>query len=147
MRSARPYFRLTVVSGHVCRARGLRPVADSSISRCGDRRVTDVARHPLRPRGFAADADADAAIVVVVVVAAASATATATGDSTAVALEVVGAGPDVDVVLGREAGAGRGAVGRVAGRVRALRRGEAYASGTAGRAGRRRHRRAVAAPV
>lgn len=140
MRGARPYFRLTVVPGHVRRARGLRPVGGSSISRRGGRRVADVARHPLRPR-FATDTAA-AIVIVVIVIASAAAAATA-----AVALEVVGAGPDVDVILGREAGAGRSAVGRVAGRVRALRRGEAYASGTAGCAGRRRHRRAVAAPV
>lgn len=58
------------------------------------------------------------------------------------------ASPDVDVIFGRETGAGRSAVGRVAGRVRALRRGETHASGgTAGSAGRCGHGRPVAAPV
>lgn len=60
----------------------------------------------------------------------------------------MGAGPDVDVIFRRETSAGRGAVSRVAGGVRALRRGEAHASGgTAGSAGRAGHGRPVAAPV
>lgn len=58
------------------------------------------------------------------------------------------ASPDVDVVFGRETGTGRGAVSRVPGRVRALRRREAHASGgTAGSAGRGGHGRPVATPV
>lgn len=70
------------------------------------------------------------------------------GTAAAAVLKIVGAGPDVDVILGRETGAGRGAVGRVAGRVRALRRGETHASGgAAGSTGRGGHSRAVAAPV
>lgn len=60
----------------------------------------------------------------------------------------MGASPDVDVVFGGETGAGRGTVGRITGRVRALRRGEAHASGgPAGSAGRGGHGRPVAAPV
>lgn len=130
------YFRLTVVSGHICRARRWLPsILNSSISwwnTTGRWKIPCVAQWPLCP-----------SFVIVVVVIVSSG-----GTTTTVVLKIVGAGPDVDVVFGWETGAGRGAVSRVTGWVRALRRGEAHTSGgTARRAGRSGHCRAVAAPV
>lgn len=121
---------MTVVPGHVRRARGLPPVVDSSISRRGDigRLVLNVTRRSLH---------SDLVAIVIVVAATAATTV----------LEVMCTSPDVDVIFRWEAGARRGAVGRVTGRVRTFWRGEADASGTAGSARRGGHGRAVAAPA
>jgi len=76
-------------------------VLNSSISQCGGtgrRQVSGIARRPLYPA------------LAIIAAAAAIVVDSSGGATTAAALEVVGACPDVNVVLGWETSAGRGAV-------------------------------------